>query len=289
MFPSLNHDMMNHIDLPGIIERAAGAIRARCNCQWRVLIVLGSGLGALADEMTSPVRIPYGDVPGFAGSTVQGHGGALLIGELYGVPVAIMQGRSHFYEGYPLWQITLPVRVARAMGADTLIVSNAAGGINREFRVADLMLITDHINLLGMAGHNPLIGPNLDTFGPRFPDMSVAYDPALRALALRVARDAGVEMKQGVYVGLSGPTFETPAELRFLRTVGADAVGMSTVNEVVVARHGGMRVLGFSGITNVARLSADEGQPPSHEEVLQAGPRIAPKLLAVVKGVLKEL
>lgn len=280
---------MIDVDLPGIIHRAAETIRARCNCQWRVLIVLGSGLGGLADEVVSPVRIPYADIPGFASSTVQGHVGSLLIGDLYGIPVGIMQGRSHFYEGYPLWQITLPVRVARALGADTLIVSNAAGGINRNFRVADLMLITDHINLLGMAGHNPLVGPNVDDLGPRFPDMSEAYDPGLRACALRVAGETGIDLKQGVYAGLSGPTFETPAEVRFLRTMGADAVGMSTVNEVVVARHGGMRVLGFSVITNVARLSADEGEPPSHEEVLQAGPVCAPRLLTVVKGVLKEL
>ena len=280
---------MNNIDLQGAIQRAAAAVRARCDRECRVLIVLGSGLGTLANEMESPIRISYSDIPGFAVSTVPGHSGALLLGTLYGVPVAMMQGRSHFYEGYPPWQITLPVRVARVLGATTMIVSNAAGGINRGFAVGDVMLITDHINLLGMAGHNPLIGPNVDLLGPRFPSMTGAYDQGLRNRAVQVAHDAGIDLKQGVYVGLAGPAFETPAELRFLRAVGADAVGMSTVNEVLVARHAGMRVLGFSGITNVARLSPDEGEPPSHREVLEAGPRIAPKLLGIVRGVLQEL
>jgi purine-nucleoside phosphorylase len=276
-------------DLLRAIENAARAIRTRTEKPWRVFVVLGSGLGGLADQIEAPVRIPYTDIPGFPVSTVQGHGGELLIGTLCGVPAAVMRGRTHFYEGYPLAQITLPVRVARAMGADTLIISNAAGGIQRGLQVGDVMLITDHINLIGMAGHHPLIGPNIEALGPRFPSMTDAYDSALRALALRVAGRVGVDLKQGVYAGLSGPTFETPAELRFLRTIGADAVGMSTVNEVVVARHGGMRVLGFSGITNVARLNADEGEPPSHQEVLDAGPKIAPRMLAVVEGVLKEL
>jgi purine-nucleoside phosphorylase len=281
--------VMNDNDTLNLIDRAAAAIRARCKDEFRVLLVLGSGLGGLADVVEASARIPYGDIPGFPASTVPGHSGALLIGKLYGAPVAIMQGRSHFYEGYEMWQITLPVRVARALGADTLIVSNAAGGINRSFSVGDVMLIDDHINLLGMAGHNPLIGRNVDALGPRFPSMTVAYDPALRDCALRVAAGAGVSLKRGVYLGLAGPMFETPAELRFLRGIGADAVGMSTVNEVVVARHAGMRVLGFSGITNVARLSPDEGEPPSHAEVIEAGPKLAPKLTAIVKGVLEEM
>ncbi|HEY3341604.1 MAG TPA: purine-nucleoside phosphorylase [Anaerolineae bacterium] len=272
-----------------LIERAAGAVRARCAGAWRTLIVLGSGMGALADEIESPIRIPYGEIPGFAVSTVQGHGGAFIVGTLYGAPVTAMQGRVHYYEGYPAWQTVLPVQVAHLLGADTLIISNAAGGINRAFAIGDVMLITDHINLLGMAGHNPLIGPNIDALGPRFPNMTVAYDTDLRQRALQAARGAGVDLKQGVYLGLAGPGFETPAELRFLRAAGADAVGMSTVNEVLAARHCGMRVLGFSGITNVARLNPDEGVPPSHQEVIEAGPKIAPKLLAIVKGVLKEL
>ncbi len=271
------------------ISRAAAAVRLMADRRWRVLIILGSGLGALADEVESPVRIDYGDIPGFARSTVPGHGGRLVIGDLLGVPVAIMQGRAHMYEGHPLWQITLPVRVARAMGAETLIVTNAAGGINRSFSPGDVMLITDHINLVGLTGHNPLIGPNHESLGPRFPDMINAYDPGLCRTAVRAAESAGVELRQGVYVGLSGPMFETPAEVRFLRAIGADAVGMSTVNEVVVARHAGMRVLGLAGITNVSRLSADEGEPPSHEEVLQAGLVIAPKMLAVIRGALERM
>lgn len=281
--------MMTEQELMDVIQRAADVVRERCNLTWRVMIVLGSGLGALADDVQSAVRIPYADIPSFAASTVPGHSGAFLIGNLYGVPVAVMQGRSHFYEGYPLWQITLPVRVADALGANTLIISNAAGGINRRFSVGDVMLMTDHINMLGLTGNNPLIGPNLSAFGPRFPAMTEAYDRELRELALSAAADVGVTLQQGVYAGISGPCFETPAELRFLRAIGADAVGMSTVNEVVVARHGGMRVLGFSAITNVARLSPEEGEPPSHQEVLEAGPKIAPRLLAVLRGVVRGL
>jgi len=280
---------MTDPNLLDAISRAAAAIRLVADRRWRVLIILGSGLGALADEVESPVRIDYGDIPGFARSTVPGHGGRLVIGDLLGVPVAIMQGRAHLYEGHPLWQITLPVRVARAMGAETLIVTNAAGGINRSFSPGDVMLITDHINLVGLTGHNPLIGPNHESLGPRFPDMINAYDPGLCRTAARAAESAGVELRQGVYIGLSGPMFETPAEVRFLRAIGADAVGMSTVNEVVVARHAGMRVLGLAGITNVSRLSAGEGEPPSHEEVLQAGLVIAPKMLAVIRGALERM
>ncbi|MCS6848173.1 MAG: purine-nucleoside phosphorylase [Anaerolineae bacterium] len=271
------------------IEAATTYLRRLGARPWRVLIILGSGLGALADEVADAIRVPYGDIPGFAQSTVQGHKGQFVIGALFGVPVAIMQGRMHFYEGHPLWQVTLPVRVACTMGATHMIVTNAAGGINREFNVADVMLITDHINLVGMAGHNPLIGPNLDEYGPRFPEMTTAYDLELRRCAMQAAQEAGIVLRQGVYACLAGPNFETPAELRFLRAIGADAVGMSTVHEVLVARHAGMRVLGLSGITNVARLSADEGEPPSHEEVMQAGEQIAPKMFAIVRGVLPHM
>lgn len=271
------------------IQAAAAYLRRLDARPWRVLIILGSGLGALADEVSAATRVPYADIPGFPRATVQGHEGQFVIGTLFGVPVAVMQGRMHFYEGHALWQVTLPVRVARAMGATGMIITNAAGGINRAFKVADVMLITDHINFVGLAGHNPLIGPNLEAFGPRFPEMTTAYDLELRAHALRAAREAGIELRQGVYAGVAGPNFETPAELRFLRSIGADAVGMSTVHEVVVARHAGMRVLGLSGITNVARLSADEGEPPSHEEVMQAGTQIAPKVFAVIRGVLPHM
>jgi purine-nucleoside phosphorylase len=280
---------MDEINLPDLIARAAGAIRAACDRPWHALIILGSGLGALADEVASPVRLPYEDIPGFARSTVAGHGGRLVIGDLVGLPVAVMQGRAHFYEGHPLWQVTLPVRVARAMGAGALIATNAAGGIQRGFRAGDVMLIVDHINLVGMAGHNPLVGPNDESLGPRFPDMINAYDPGLCRAALDAARAAGIDLKQGVYAGLAGPMFETPAEVRFLRAIGADAVGMSTVHEVTVARHSGMRALGLTGISNVSRLSADEGEPPTHEEVLSAGREIAPKMAAVIRGVLEGL
>ena len=280
---------MNQAELLDIIGRAVGAVRAISDRPWRILIVLGSGLGPLADEVQSAVRIPFHDIPGFARSTAPGHGGRFVIGDLFGLPVAIMQGRVHFYEGYPAWQVTLPVRVAKAMGAQSMIVTNAAGGIHRDFAAGDVMLITDHINFLGLTGANPLIGPNADSLGTRFPNMINAYDPALRQLAHEVARQEGINLKEGVYAGLSGPTFETPAEVRFLRIIGADAVGMSTVNEVVVARHAGMSVLGMSGITNVSRLSADEGEPPSHEEVLQAGQVIAPKMLTIIRGVLRRM
>jgi len=268
------------------LQAAVTYLQQRDRRSWRVLIILGSGLGALADEVEDALRIPYADIPGFAPSTVQGHKGQLVIGKLAGVTVAVMQGRMHFYEGYPLWQVTLPVRVARLMGADTMIITNAAGGINRDFRIADLMLITDHINLVGMAGHHPLIGPNLEMFGPRFPEMTTAYDRQLANCAMQAAQQAGIVLRRGVYACVAGPSFETPAELRFLRMIGADAVGMSTVHEVIVARHAGLRVLGLSGITNVARLSVDEGEPPSHEEVMQAGAQIAPRMFAVLRGVI---
>ncbi len=268
------------------LQAAVTYLQQRDERSWRVLIILGSGLGALADEVEDALRIPYADIPGFVPSTVQGHKGQLVIGKLAGATVAVMQGRMHFYEGYPLWQVTLPVRVARLMGADTMIITNAAGGINRDFRIADLMLITDHINLVGMAGHHPLIGPNLEMFGPRFPEMTTAYDRQLADCAMQVAQQAGIVLRRGVYACVAGPSFETPAELRFLRMIGADAVGMSTVHEVIVARHAGLRVLGLSGITNVARLSADEGEPPSHEEVMQAGAQIAPRMFAILRGVI---
>jgi purine-nucleoside phosphorylase len=271
------------------IAQAVAYVRTRSQRPWRVLLVLGSGLGALADQVSDPVHISYADIPNFARSTVPGHSGRFVIGDLFGVPVAVMQGRVHFYEGHPMWQVGLPVRVAKRMGAEIMIVTNAAGGVNRDFEVADLMLIADHINMLGMSGANPLVGPNLDSFGPRFPEMTTAYDAALQQLAKSVAQERQVPLQSGVYFGLSGPQFESPAEIRFLRGIGADAVGMSTVNEVLIARHSGMRVLGFSGITNVARLSADEGEPPTHEEVMTASVIIAPKLQSILTGVLQGL
>lgn len=284
---------MNHTpsaaEITQACREAAHYVRAQCDRTYRVLIVLGSGLGALAEAVQDAVSIPYTDIPGFAASTVAGHAGRLVLGTLEGQAVILMQGRLHFYEGHPLWQVTLPVRVARELGVEVVVLTNAAGGINRSFSIADVMLITDHINLVGMAGHNPLLGQNVDAYGPRFPEMTTAYDAELRALALQVAEAAGIPLRQGVYACVSGPNFETPAELRFLRMIGADAVGMSTVHEVLVARHAGMRVLGLSGITNVARLSADEGEPPSHDEVMEAGRVIAPKLFTILRGVLARL
>ncbi|MFN2219036.1 MAG: purine-nucleoside phosphorylase, partial [Anaerolineae bacterium] len=201
----------------------------------------------------------------------------------------IMQGRVHFYEGYPMAQVVFPVRVMQVMGIEILIVTNAAGGLNPDFHAGDLMLITDHLNVVGMGGNNPLFGPNDPTLGPRFPDMSQAYDPKLGRLALEVAREHGIPLRQGIYAGLAGPSFETPAEIRFLRTIGADAVGMSTVTEVTVARHGGIRVLGVSGISNVALAEPDEDHETSHEEVLAAGQLMVPRLTALIRGVLARL
>jgi len=198
-----------------------------------------------------------------------------------------MQGRVHYYEGYSIAQVALPVRVFQRLGIGTLVVTNAAGAVNPNYEPGDLMLITDHINMIGMAGLNPLRGPNLDELGPRFPDMSRAYDPALMDIARKVASDEQILLHEGVYISLSGPSFETPADLRFLRLIGADAVGMSTVPEVVVARHGGMRVLGISGISNKANL---DGQTiTTHEEVLEAGKSLAPKLTTLIRGVLRRL
>jgi purine-nucleoside phosphorylase len=235
------------------------------------------------------VRVPYGEIPGFAASTVHGHKGQFVIGELQGVAVVVMQGRVHFYEGLPVRQITLPIRVSKALGASTMIITNAAGGMNPAFQVGDLMLITDHINFLGMAGQNPLIGSNNDSLGPRFPQMTDAYTPEYQVLAKEVAKAAGIKLVQGVLFSQSGPAYETPSEIRFMRVIGADAVGMSVANEVLVARHSGMKVVGFSSITNVVRLSLEEGEPPSHQEVIEAANVVGPKLVALIRGVLEQL
>jgi purine-nucleoside phosphorylase len=218
---------------------------------------------------------------------VVGHSGQLVSGRLESQPVLVMQGRTHFYEGYSMAQITLPVRAMQRLGIEILLITNAAGGINPDFKPGELMLITDHLNLVGMAGFSPLRGPNLDAFGPRFPDMSQAYDRSLGELARREAQAAGISLNAGVYAGLAGPSFETPADLRFLRAIGADAVGMSTVPEVTVARHGGTQVLGVSGISNKANL--DGKTITTHEEVLEAGQKIVPQLTALLRGVLQRL
>jgi len=267
------------------IDEAAQAVRARTSVQPQVAIILGSGLNDLADSVQNAVRIPFGDLPHFPVSTVHGHAGRLVIGELEGQNVFVMQGRIHYYEGYSLAQVTLPVRIMQRLGIGTLIVTNAAGGVHPDFQPGDVMLITDHLNLMGMTGANPLMGPNLDELGPRFPDMSQAYDRSLGDIARRVAKENKITMREGVYAGLSGPSFESPADLRFLRGVGADAVGMSTVPEVIVARHGSMRSLGFSGISNKANL--DGSTVTTHEEVIEAGKLITPKIEKIIRGVLR--
>ena len=269
-------------------EEAAAAIRAKTRHTPRIGIILGSGLGPLADAVQdADILLPSENIPYWPRSTVEGHIGRLVIGKLEGQMVLVQQGRAHYYEGHSMQRVTLPVRVMQRLGLETLIVTNAAGAINPAFRPGDVMLITDHINLMGMAGVSPLRGPNDDSLGVRFPDMSRAYDRDLRALALEAAEEAGLRLHQGVYICLGGPSFETPADLRFLRLIGADAVGMSTVPEVTVARHGGLRVLGLSGISNAANLDGDT--LTTHEEVLAAGREIVPKLTGIVRGVLRRL
>ncbi len=269
------------------IDEVAAAIRARSSHRPTVAIILGSGLNDLADSVTKPDIMAFGELPHFPLSTVQGHVGRVVIGELEKQIVFVMQGRIHFYEGYSMAEVTLPIRVMQRLGIGSLVVTNAAGGVNPGFVPGEVMLITDHINFLGMMGHNPLMGPNYDEIGPRFPDMSQPYDHALCGLARSVAKQEGINLYEGVYAGLSGPSFEGPADLRFLRLAGADAVGMSTVHEVIVARHGGMRVLGFSGISNKANL--DGSTVTTHEEVINAGKVIGPKIEKLIRGVLQKL
>ncbi len=277
------------MDIPDLaeIDAIAAAVRDRTELKPRIALVLGSGLGALADAVESAVTISSAELPGWPVSSVEGHAGRLVFGTLEGQNVCTIQGRVHFYEGHSMQRLAVPVRVLNRLGAELLIVTNAAGGLNPEFSVADLMMIVDHIFFPGMAGHSPLRGPNLDQFGPRFPDMSRAYDPELIQLALAVAAEHQIPLRQGVYMCLSGPSFETPAEQRLMKLLGADAVGMSTAHEVVVARHAGMRVLGISGITNV--WSLDGSSKASHAEVLQSGAVIGPKLEAIIRGVLRKL
>jgi purine-nucleoside phosphorylase len=269
------------------IDRIADFVRSKTSYHPQVGIILGSGLGAIAASVEFATIIPYQDIPEWPVSTVIGHQGHLVIGQLEGKEVIVMQGRVHFYEGYSIHQVALPVRVLQRLGIEILFVTNAAGAVNPNFSPGDLMLITDHINLIGMAGLNPLRGPNIDALGTRFPDMSRAYDLALLDLARKVVSEENLVLNEGVYVCLAGPSFETPADLRFLRIIGADAVGMSTVPEVITARHGGIRVLGISGISNKANLDGET--ITTHEEVLHAGETLAPKLTALIKGVLRRL
>lgn len=266
------------------IQTAAEFIRSRIKQAPTMALILGSGLGVLADQIIDPVRIPYEEIPHFPVSTVEGHAGRLVVGMLQGVCVVAMQGRFHFYEGYPMQKITFPVRVLAELGARRLIVTNAAGGANEEFTPGDLMLITDHINLMH---DNPLIGPNDKESGPRFPDMSRAYSRELGALASQIASEQGFELKKGVYVGFSGPTYETPAEVKMARILGGDAVGMSTVPEVIVARHMGVEVLGISCITNMAAGILD--QPLSHTEVIETTERVRKSFLAFIQEIVRRM
>lgn len=263
------------------VRAAADALAARIGTDARIGLILGTGLGRLAEEIDVREAVPYGEIPHFPLSTVESHEGRLLAGTLGGVPVIALQGRFHLYEGYSAQEITLPVRVLAALGVDTLLISNAAGGMNPLFRRADLMLLTDHINLQGA---NPLTGPNADEWGPRFPDMSAPYDEALREAALAAALERGIRLQQGVYVAVAGPNLETPAEYRFLRTIGADAVGMSTVPEVIVARHMGLRCLAISVITD--ECFPDALEPVSIEDVLAAAAEAEPRLTVLMKDLV---
>lgn len=267
------------------ILEATSAIQARTPLKPAVALILGSGLGSLAEEIRDATGIPYEEIPHFARSTVPGHAGRLLIGTLEDVPVVVMQGRLHFYEGYSPQVITFPVRVMHMLGAQTLLVTNAAGGVNPTYRPGDFMLIRDHINIPGLAGVNPLIGPNEEQLGPLFPALAHAYDPQLRALARSVAsRWPEMTLHEGIYTMVAGPSYETGAELRALRTLGSDAVGMSTVPEVVVARHMGMRVLGLSLITNTA--TGEESEEVNHAGVLETAKATQPLFMALVRGIV---
>lgn len=266
------------------MRHAVAYISAKTHLEPRNAVVLGSGLGAFADELAERVEIPYAEIPGWPPSTAVGHAGKLVIGRLEGLPLAVMAGRSHLYEGYSAAQVSMGVRVLHGLGIESIVFTNAAGGINLAYSQGALVLISDHINLQGA---NPLIGPNDDSAGPRFPDMSEAYSVEYRTTAHRVASELGIELSEGVYAALSGPNYETPAEIRFLRTIGADLVGMSTVPEVIVANYLGMRVLAISCVTNMAA-----GVLPkkiNHEEVLEVGRQVRDKLVRFLKAVLPYL
>lgn len=269
------------------IDDAVAVIRSATAISPLTGIILGSGLVGLADLVEKPVSLPFSSLPHWPVSTVAGHSGRLVFGFLEGKPVMVLQGRIHYYEGYSQSQITFPIRVMQRLGIKTLFVTNAAGAIHPDYNPGDLMLIRDHISLAAMAGLNPLRGPNMDEFGPRFPDMSQPYSRRLNALARQVAAEEKLSLQEGVYVYVAGPSFESCADLIFLQRIGADAVGMSTVPEVIVARHGGMEILGISGISNKANL--DGSTITTHEEVLQGSRVVAPKLQKVLLGVLKRI
>ncbi|MCZ8512867.1 purine-nucleoside phosphorylase [Paenibacillus filicis] len=266
------------------IQEAAAYIRSKYTGQPEIGLILGSGLGVIADLVENPVVIEYQDIPHFPVSTVEGHAGELLLGTVAGREVLLMKGRFHMYEGYGVDTVSFPVRVMKELGIGSLLVTNAAGGVNTSYQAGDLMLIRDHINF---TFRNPLIGPNFSELGVRFPDMSEAYSKRLREAAKAVAAEQGIRLQEGVYIGLLGPSYETPAEIRMMRTLGADAVGMSTVAEVIVARHAGLEVLGFSCISNMAAGILD--QPLSHEEVMETTERVKQKFLQLILGIIPKM
>ncbi len=265
-------------------EKAARLIRARTDADVSVAIVLGSGLGAFADELTDSTSIRYDEIPSFARATVEGHAGRLVIGKTNNVTVAAMQGRFHFYEGYSLEEVTFPIRVLKLLGVRTLILTNAAGSLNTEFTPGSLMVITDHINLLGV---NPLVGPNDVRFGPRFPDLTSVYARRLQDLVISEANAIGLDMRRGIYAALSGPSYETPAEIHMVRTLGADAVGMSTVPEAIVARHMNLEVIGISCITNLA--AGVSNRPVDHSQVIATGERVRAEFTELLRRVVGRL
>ena len=272
------------IDLPGRLDRLEAAVRARSDLRPRVGIVLGSGLGGLADELSDPVAIPFADLPGWPAATAPGHVGRLLLGRLGDVPVVMLQGRLHVYEGNDPGLVVQPVLLMGRLGAPTIVLTNAAGGLDPTFGAGTLMVIRDHIN---MTGRTPLLGPNADSIGPRFPDLTEAWSAALRERLHTAARMEGIELREGIYIGLLGPTYETPAEVRMLRSWGGDAVGMSTVLEVIAARWAGLEVCGVSLVTNPG--AGYTGEPLSHEEVLAAGAEAGPRLARVIRRFVADL
>jgi purine-nucleoside phosphorylase len=265
-------------------EHAARTIRAQWNEDARVALVLGSGLGAFADSLEDALAVPYAEIPGFARSTVEGHAGRLVLGRVEGVPVVVMQGRFHFYEGYALEDVTFPIRTLGLLGIKTLVLTNAAGGLNNAFTQGSLIIISDHLNLMGI---NPLLGANDARFGPRFPDMTEVYNHEYQDITIKEAQAMGLELRRGVYAALSGPSYETPAEIRMMRLLGADAVGMSTVPEAIVARHMGIKVLGLSCITNMAAGVLDA--PINHDEVIETGARVADTVTNLLRRVIPKL
>ena len=272
------------MDLSNKIKTAAEYIKGKSKYNPTIGLILGSGLGAIADQIEDAEYYPYNEIPNFPVSTVEGHAGRLVIGKFQGKEVVAMQGRFHYYEGYSMQEVTCPVRVMRLLGVETLVVTNAAGAVNKDYTPGDLMIISDHLNL---SGSNPLIGKNLSEFGTRFPDMSNAYAKELRSQVKDIAKNLGIEVREGVYAMFSGPTYETPAEVRMARILGADAVGMSTVPEVIIANHSGMKVIGVSCMTNMAAGILE--QPLNHEEVMETSAKVRKTFIELMTNIIKEI